>query len=529
MKYRLLIADDEPFICNMLAKIIRCDKLGIEIAGIAYDGEQLLHLIEQEQPDIVVTDISMPKMDGLEVIRCAREAHYTCRFVIISGYHQYQYASNTLRYDVDDYLVKPVDEEELNGTLREIVQSLGREVGGAGNGKSYEAIRAGFVEGGFRQLEEQSVDLPILNETYHLQLQEGLFQFLLVKLEHESGDEGLHEDVSSVMNKLHNLVSKQFAEACHDIVYYESIEGVLALLNFREQERETIQSGFRDLLQSARSVANMFKGMGITICVGAEVREPAGLKYAMETVRDAEWARIFFGINRIICCEELPLARNEAYRVKLIELYDEFTEAFTSLNQTAYKGCVDSLFSCLPKALRSKETHDFCRKIFHAFFDINAERIRPYADVRQLEQRTDQALQLCADVPSYRSALKSLFIDLMEQILQFERERGIGVLAALDGFLAENYANMPSLDQMAGILRTAPEVLQEVLCHEAGEEYEPYLTRFRVDLAQKRIKDGERPGRALAKTLGFSDARAFAKEFKGIVGIRPEAYWKIFR
>ena len=102
---KLIIADDEPFICGMLEKLIEFDALGLELIDCVHDGETMEAKIEELRPDIVLTDISMPRQDGLDVIRKTREKNNSCRFVIISGYKQFEYAYNALKYNVDDYLL----------------------------------------------------------------------------------------------------------------------------------------------------------------------------------------------------------------------------------------------------------------------------------------------------------------------------------------------------------------------------------------------------------------------------------------
>ena len=93
----LIIADDEPLICGMLEKLIDFDGLGLTLLGCVHNGEQLKEEICSQKPDVVLTDISMPKKDGLQVIRDIREKGIDCRFIIISGYRQFEYAYNALK------------------------------------------------------------------------------------------------------------------------------------------------------------------------------------------------------------------------------------------------------------------------------------------------------------------------------------------------------------------------------------------------------------------------------------------------
>lgn len=123
-KFKVLIADDEYLIFHLIKNIIQWDELNIEFSGYALNGQDLLQKIIDIRPSIVITDISMPVMDGIELIRQTRQRNIPCRFIIVSGYKQFEYAHNALKYAVDDYILKPINEAELNSSLRKIVTDL---------------------------------------------------------------------------------------------------------------------------------------------------------------------------------------------------------------------------------------------------------------------------------------------------------------------------------------------------------------------------------------------------------------------
>ncbi len=122
--YKVLIADDEKIIRMGLCSIIDWNAEGFEIIGLAANGSEALQVIEQSNPDVVMIDIRMPKLHGLDAIREARAAGFTGRVIVLSGYSDFEYAQTAINYGVLSYLTKPVDKEQLLSVIRKIRQEL---------------------------------------------------------------------------------------------------------------------------------------------------------------------------------------------------------------------------------------------------------------------------------------------------------------------------------------------------------------------------------------------------------------------
>ncbi|MFD2329544.1 response regulator [Cohnella sp. GCM10020058] len=122
--YRMMIVEDEPAIHRSLRKLVETSGFDVRIAGEAEDGAEALLLLEEVAPDIVVTDIRMPEMDGLAFIKAAREASPHIRFIILTGYERFDYAREALRHGVSDFLLKPIDPDQFVQTLGKLLQEL---------------------------------------------------------------------------------------------------------------------------------------------------------------------------------------------------------------------------------------------------------------------------------------------------------------------------------------------------------------------------------------------------------------------
>lgn len=122
--WKAIIADDEKLICRLIETLIDWESLDMEIVGKAENGLEALRMVEELHPHLLITDIRMPGCDGLELIRQARELSPNIEIVIISGYAHFEYAKTAIAYGVGSYILKPVNQAELNKTLQKIALRL---------------------------------------------------------------------------------------------------------------------------------------------------------------------------------------------------------------------------------------------------------------------------------------------------------------------------------------------------------------------------------------------------------------------
>jgi two-component system response regulator YesN len=125
--YTVFISDDEVSIREGLKCIMDWESLGFTICGEASNGSDALSAILDKQPSLVLLDIRMPKMHGIDVIIAAREHGYTGKCILLSGYSDFGYAQTAIRYGVDFYLTKPIDEDELLQAVNKVKETLDKE------------------------------------------------------------------------------------------------------------------------------------------------------------------------------------------------------------------------------------------------------------------------------------------------------------------------------------------------------------------------------------------------------------------
>ena len=122
--YSILIVEDEPIIRKGIASLVDFESLGISTVHEAENGEQALTMIQEHTPDILLTDINMPKMDGITLAQLARSEFPQLRIIFLTGYDYVDYLLSAVKLGVDDYILKPVTKTEIESLLVKVVSKL---------------------------------------------------------------------------------------------------------------------------------------------------------------------------------------------------------------------------------------------------------------------------------------------------------------------------------------------------------------------------------------------------------------------
>lgn len=180
--YSVVIIDDNKIAVEAIAKSTDWERYDCQVAGTAYDGIAGLELIHALPPNIVIIDIQMPGFNGLDVIKKLRSAKKDIQFIIISGYSQFDYAQQAIRYGVSDYLLKPIMTEEMEQALEHVTDTLRKKIPAAqGKMDSLEAqlfsIRSG--KGGFPVSVARAIDYVDCNINRNISLSDVCEELLM--------------------------------------------------------------------------------------------------------------------------------------------------------------------------------------------------------------------------------------------------------------------------------------------------------------------------------------------------------------
>lgn len=526
-KLRLLIADDEYLICNMLVCLIDFDGLGLELAGTIHDGKSLLQEIEAQKPDIVITDICMPGCDGIEVIRQTRERGLECKFIIISGYRQFEYAYNALKYDVEDYILKPVDEVELNAALSRIAGIIRKDAQDdlRANRSPWivPLIIAAVKDKHYYSLED-------FNVAWNLNLHDGQFRIAFLRLDcldnlSRSGEENLE----SLMNKIREVLLHAFTPVCYEVVLEPKTDGARILLNYAADQEQEIRLRIKTVYQKIRELLSLFWGISETICISDAVSDIRMLEELVNQARAGEWARMALGVDRIIYFSTINQGELEDAETDYTALEKKIRIAFDTLNEAEFKDGMEAFFSMPQEELMKSAACYFLRHIKNLFFQGNQGKISEYTDYENLYQQFSHSLHMCTTFSKYKYVFISGICRIMQQISAIQNSKNARPIVLAIAYIEQNYSKPLYLESVAEEVGLSTVYLSNLFKKETGKNFTDYVTEYRLQIASNLLKNSILNVSEIANSVGFSDGRYFSKQFKRFFGIKPTEYRKLYR
>ena len=161
-QYSVLLVDDEEDVIRVIMKKIDWERMGFTVVGYAHNGVEALEMVEECVPDVVLTDIKMPYMDGLAMSRKLKERYQNIKIIIFSGFDEFEYAKEAIDIEVEQYLLKPVNAEELDKVFSRIRETLDHE---RDEQRNIDKLNQYYME-----------SLPLLQESFYTSLIEGRVQ-----------------------------------------------------------------------------------------------------------------------------------------------------------------------------------------------------------------------------------------------------------------------------------------------------------------------------------------------------------------
>jgi len=522
--FRVIIADDEYDIRAGLKRIIDWKEHGFVIVGEAGDGEEALELYLAEKPNLLITDIKMPAMNGLELTRKVKERNPDAKIIILSGYDDFAYARDAIRYGVNSYLLKPIDPVELIAELGEVKKDLQEAL----NASYEERKKSEWIHDYFfrKLVRGESVQEDMSKSTrWHSLLQRHYFAVLLVELS-EYGEQLLELPESEIRLKkfaVRNILEEVLRDS-----------GVGALFEVNDDQFGALLAG-DDMQLSAKSVEMLSRRMvectelytkeSIHIGIGRTVDRIERIPQSFDNARDALGLRFFGGGERIYSGYEVN-GSLDAWSLQWNP--DGLCSAVKALDKEQASTELDNLLTELSR--RSAPPATVRIALLQTTIRLSDVVVEAGGDWKGLYGSLFQEADWIAQSRS-GSELKPRLDALIEKIVLFlERTRNEPPESGIErivAYIRGHYWEEINLKKLANLFYINSGYLGQLFKKETGQYFNDYMNRIRVDEAIKLLQDPRLSITEISEKVGYKNTNHLYLNFKNLTGMNPGDYRKM--
>ena len=518
---KVIIADDEIHICSLLKHLIEWDRLGLELAGVFNDGESLLEGFEEDPADILLCDIEMGDLNGLEAIRIIKEKHPSCQCIIISGFRNFDYAQSAIRCGVSNYLLKPIDQKDLNDTLQNVVSKLNES--STNDVIVNYSTRAKLIN--HLDKIDDSTTIEEINSTYRYHFADGCFVMmhtLFTRIDIRS------TILSEISNTFTEELKRRLNEYCYDFECFDvSQNSITSIINFRNDDKKPVKTIFDGILREVcikmDSMYSCFTYFGIS-----------SREYTIRHLSRQRDEAVTVLVNRFASPDiRCFYAEDGEASYATAELSANTENALVNQIQTIDS---DAVIGMLRDFFRSQETEirnkpQLMTTYYFLFVDRINDTVYDLAENKEnkdnVRKRAIAIYENCRTVHELESSLYEFVTELMENCLSKKKSNINIYVQQTQEYLTNHYAEKISLETVAYQLKISPTHLSTIFKKETGIGFNQYLINVRIEEAKKLLRSSKYNLNEVANAVGYNDAGYFSIVFKKETKISPGEFRRL--
>ena len=510
---KLLIADDESIVLEGLQCIIDWEALGFSILSLAKNGEETLDKILNLQPDLVLLDIRMPKLSGIEIVQIAREKGFLGHFIILSGYSDFAYAQKAIKYGVDFYLTKPIDEEELENAVRMVHNFIENEKKTNIAFNQYrENARDTIIK---NILTGQLKDFSSLN-LKDFYLSTDLYQVIIYERYNKQDPFQAAWDFAELL-RVSNENHDTFDHIVIDKHNFILLKGELATERF-----ERLLSHYRINPQKGSPLESLF------LAYGRKVYRPEDIFLS--------YGDACHLLNRRFFCEPNQYVIGYQMLPDISEYKDFITENLASTYATSFSNYIQAQNRHCIAELMEELQH----KLFYSMNDVPSIKhflIDIYLQIKHKISHTYFNLNIpfstnssIIDLIERKYYLYEIVQILMEQFEICMNSLGApsseGIMNNILHYIDHNYTANLKLETIAPLFGYNSAYLGKIFTKQVGESFNSYLDRVRIEHSKELLQEDQLKVYEISERVGYKNVDYFHKKFKKYVGESPAEYRK---
>ncbi|OKP89580.1 hypothetical protein A3844_06265 [Paenibacillus helianthi] len=505
MNYKVLLIDDEPSSLEGLMLWIDWEALGFDVCGTCSNGREGIEQMRRLQPDLVITDVNMPVMNGLEMVAAwRREEPEKIRFAILSGYSEFEYAQTAIRYGIHHYLLKPVFPEETAEELKAIHQELER------NNRqllmnqmaSSETVAAGMKrvllnKPGDQQLQEPPAGLP-----------EGMDWWNVLLL----------QTVKELYAELRGRVAALIAE--QQTMYLIDLEASSFAVVYGYGSRFPATAA--DVLAPLQQE---YAGKPLLISLGAAGKSPLYLADSYRTAKEA-------GLHYFYRTPPVGLISYQEinnypfnYHYDHIRLMDAILAPVNTLDPEGFRQAVDSAaHSFLEQHVAPEVVRKLVIHLMYQMIGLTPEGCELRGPFLPGSCDAAEMPHAMLNLTGLMKLLSTCGEACIELLVQVQRQGSHGIVQEINQYIGEHYRETLTIQKLAEIFYLHPVYLGQLLRKKNGIPFNEQLHTLRIEKAAALLRQSSLKLSEIADQVGYTNYGQFLKQFEKKMGSGPGQY-----
>lgn len=533
---KVFLVEDEMVIRRGIKNSIDWEKEGYIFCGEASDGELAYPMIIKEKPDILITDIRMPFMDGLELCKLVKKELPNIKILILSGYDEFDYAKEAIRLGVTEYLLKPISSGKLLEALNGVSESIRREKEDKDLVRKYMEEMRENTEHEKQKFFEQMIagnlsmaDALETGKKYEMNLSAGmynllLFRFTLGKENRKSGE--LLGEAEYAIEKLTERLEYvfEFQRGVEDWAF-------LLMADNEEQMSERVKELSKDLEEIMKNYSTIayFGGIGQPV---------ARLRELEESFREAERAlaaRFTMELNRIISVEDIRMAQNVDTLDDIeITSFGEIEKTRTMLEKFLNNGAEDEIDEFVDVYINELPEENLKSVLMRQYIIMDAyivmmsfcEKIEGIEGEMQAQseelKNSMKTIQTLEEIKNYIRMLLKKIIGVRDTI---SGRRYSDIIEIAKDQIRKTYmSDEISLNTIAAEVGMSPSYFSSIFSKEMGKTFVEYLTEIRMDRAKELLMCSSMKTSEIVYEVGYKDPHYFSYIFKKTQNCTPKEF-----
>lgn len=533
---KVFLVEDEMVIRRGIKNSIDWEKEGYIFCGEASDGELAYPMIIKEKPDILITDIRMPFMDGLELCKLVKKELPNIKILILSGYDEFDYAKEAIRLGVTEYLLKPISSGKLLEALNGVSESIRREKEDKDLVRKYMEEMRENTEHEKQKFFEQMIagnlsmaDALETGKKYEMNLSAGMYNLLLFRF--TLGEE--NRKSGELLGEAEYAIEKLTERLEYVFEFQRGVEGwaFLLMADNEEQMSERVKELSKDLEEIMKNYSTItyFGGIGQPV---------ARLRELEESFREAERAlaaRFTMELNRIISVEDIRMAQNVDTLDDIeITSFGEIEKTRTMLEKFLNNGAEDEIDEFVDVYINELPEENLKSVLMRQYIIMDAyivmmsfcEKIEGIEGEMQAQseelKNSMKTIQTLEEIKNYIRMLLKKIIGVRDTI---SGRRYSDIIEIAKDQIRKTYmSDEISLNTIATEVGMSPSYFSSIFSKEMGKTFVEYLTEIRMDRAKELLMCSSMKTSEIGYEVGYKDPHYFSYIFKKTQNCTPKEF-----